>query len=666
MKKIMQIFRTAIVAIAFVCGALLISCTDYLTVYPANSTIHENFWQTADDVKGIMATSYLQLMDEASVKRMVIWGELRSDNMNVREGKDQNLAYISEGNLKPESEYCSWGKFYSAINYANMVIEFAPQVVGVDPDFSQGDLDIIMGEMYALRALSHFYLLRTFRDIPLAYKASLNDSELPVYPQVHPMVALDSIMSDLDKAENLVMAGEFPSASYGGENQNYNNGRIVKTAVFAIKADVNLWRAAFAEYYMQNGVDSENAGIAALNESETDGAEGSDGTTDGDVTDGEGTTGGDDGNTGDTPVEDTPATDVTILSPDEYYRMAIENCDSVINRMNSKMMKFYKESGVTETAMAVLGVGPGTENPYFLTSNSMGSGSSSSSDNKYSLAYYYLFGEGKDISSTVDRSEIIFELKYDGLINENTAIRELYGYSADTGPLYVPEELTLSDKTIKNTSRVFYKNDYRLYSSTTSTGNSLSPTEQTQAAPGGMVRIAKYAAKTTPGYNLSPDDYRDYSQYDANWVIYRKSDVLLMKAEALTQISTAAEKQNMYDAFKLVKAVNDRSKIVVKDSLTQVNDLTLLQDLVLNERRRELAYEGKRWYDLVRVALRANSTQPILFIADKLGGGAGQALRKKMQTINTLFFPIASSELNVNPLLVQNPAYEESSILDKN
>jgi hypothetical protein len=79
---------------------------------------------------------------------------------------------------------------------------------------------------------------------------AVNDSELPEYAQVHPLVALDSIMSDLNRAENMVMK----SGAFSSPQQNY--GRITRNAVLAIKADVNLWRAAFATYYDQPNVDA--------------------------------------------------------------------------------------------------------------------------------------------------------------------------------------------------------------------------------------------------------------------------------------------------------------------------------------------------------------------------------------------------------------------------
>jgi hypothetical protein len=81
-------------------------------------------------------------------------------------------------------------------------------------------------------------------------------------------------------------------------------------------------------------------------------------------------------------------------------------------------------------------------------------------------------------------------------------------------------------------------------------------------------------------------------------------------------------------------------------------------DLVMKERLLELTYEGKRWYDLVRKALREKSTNGILFVADKLSSNSS-VVKTKMSTIDGLFFPIYINELRYNKLLKQNPAYED-------
>ena len=234
MKRIFNIYNKLVVAAAVMCGTLMSSCTDYLTIIPPEINTEENFWQTKDDVNGILATAYLKLFGTDAVSKAIIWGELRADNLTFPANSSKEIKYIVEANILDENPYCDWSVYYSAIQTANLLIERAPLVVDRDPDFTEGDLDVVMGEMYALRALAHFYLVRTFRDIPMARVAVLGDNDMPEYPQVHPLQALDEIMADLDKAQDLVMkSGNF-------SNEAENLGRITENAVLAIKADVNL------------------------------------------------------------------------------------------------------------------------------------------------------------------------------------------------------------------------------------------------------------------------------------------------------------------------------------------------------------------------------------------------------------------------------------------
>ena len=91
--------------------------------------------------------------------------------------------------------------------------------------------------------------------------------------------------------------------------------------------------------------------------------------------------------------------------------------------------------------------------------------------------------------------------------------------------------------------------------------------------------------------------------------------------------------------------------------------------LVLDERQRELAFEGKRWFDLVRMALRSKdqTSKEMLdvMINHKYTSNQDQ-YRVKMSTISSLFFPISEREINTNPLLEQNEAYETEENVEKN
>ena len=75
------------------------------------------------------------------------------------------------------------------------------------------------------------------------------------------------------------------------------------------------------------------------------------------------------------------------------------------------------------------------------------------------------------------------------------------------------------------------------------------------------------------------------------------------------------------------------------------------------ERRRELMFEGKRWYDLVRYAMRDNNTAEIISAVqtrDDVNGDYASNFFKKMDAI---FWPYNYEEMKVNRNLVANPAF---------
>ena len=160
--------------------AMTCSCEDFLTIYPTNDVVLENYWKTKNDVDNMVMNSYRLMTTGDFTKRLIVWGELRGDN--VVEGtydanKHGDIKNIMEANLLPQNGYNDWSSFYKVINNCNIVLKYAPQVLDEDPDFTEGDLDVIRGEMLAIRALCHFYLVRAFRDIPLLDYAVIDDDQ---------------------------------------------------------------------------------------------------------------------------------------------------------------------------------------------------------------------------------------------------------------------------------------------------------------------------------------------------------------------------------------------------------------------------------------------------------------------------------------------------------
>ncbi|MEP6736037.1 MAG: RagB/SusD family nutrient uptake outer membrane protein [Chryseolinea sp.] len=127
-------------------------------------------------------------------------------------------------------------------------------------------------------------------------------------------------------------------------------------------------------------------------------------------------------------------------------------------------------------------------------------------------------------------------------------------------------------------------------------------------------------------------------KYDSedNWPVIRFADVLLMYAEALNETGKTQE------ALALLNRIRDRAQLPDKGLLTQQETRVALEQ----ERRVELAFEGHRWFDLVRTgrALEVlNSKAQALSIATVL-------------TEKNLIFPVPQSQIDVNPQLIkQNP-----------
>ena len=571
--KSIYIYRKFALLSVMILTTLMTSCTDFLTIIPPDKIVHEQFWQTKEDVNGMLATSYLKLASTDAVSRAIVWGELRADNLTYEASKTKDdIKYIVEGNITDENSYTKWGIFYEAINYANLVIEYAPLVIPRDPDFTQGDCDVVIGEMYAMRALCHFYLLRTFRDIPMAMVPAINDSELPDYKQVHPLDALDMIMNDLNIAEGLVMA----SGNYSSSSDNH--GRITRNAVLAMKADVNLWRAAFTTYYKTNG-------------------------------------------------DANPLTNANVQN---YYAECIANCNAILENLDAQ----YKDDNKHKPA--------GTEDV----------------NDKYHLIYNVdeFLTENKTYQSKsfdqifIDENsrESIFELQIDqnlcsqssGNADNNTfkGLQFMYGAGVSdiTPQVEVPKSFL---------EKRYEKDDLRKYSFANY------PYVEGAEMPK-KLKVAKYIANTSPAVGFRAKD-----KVDANWIVYRQTDVMLMKAEALV----LKDQPDLKESFDIVNIINVRSRIdttrtKIKNPLSEPTTVDVAHELVLFERLRELSFEGKRWYDLVRKALRENTTENIKFVADKLISGAA-SVKNKMVSIDNLFFPINIEELRFNKNLVQNPAY---------
>ena len=165
-----------------------------------------------------------------------------------------------------------------------------------------------------------------------------------------------------------------------------------------------------------------------------------------------------------------------------------------------------------------------------------------------------------------------------------------------------------------------------------------------------------------------------YSLNKSNWIVYRLSDIMLLKAEAYTQlmqddVSVLSAQDSAYldSAFILVDAVNRRALYVpdLDDSkysgylLNKSDYMTKLSmtNLVCAERERELIFEGKRWFDLVRRSRRDGNTEYMREKVKQKSASNASIIESLLQKMDRIYWPYNLDEIKVNPNLVQNSAF---------
>ena len=586
-----------ICAICVICG--FSSCADFLEIKPQSEIILEDFWNEKADVDNVVAGCYSLLQDDGVRRRMMIWGEARSENVmanGVSINGDVDLHNILKENITAMNKYTTWDGFYDVINRCNTVLKYAPEVAAKDPAYTTGDLNATIAEVTALRSLCYFYLIRAFRDVPFSREAFTDDNQTMDLPATPFETVLDYLIEDLEAVQDGAVK-RYPESENGNSDKDrYQTGRITQDAIHAMLCELYLWK-------------------------------------------------------GD-------------------YDNCIRYADLVIkSKQDIEEEKEQRRRSSAETkALVKLRLGD-----YPLVYDNL-------TTTRYGDAYREIFAEASS-------KETVFELSYDKSpsssgLPANSAVVSLYGGSTRTpllvGSKYLKEDIELtSQRTVYEDANK--KLDARIYTNCDATSD----------AP----RIRKLSSSRITINASTSSPVADYTTYADNnnsssWIFYRLPDIMLMKAEALcekmqstTQETTAEEdsiiaaynKPLLEKAFELANVVNKRS--ICKKDLTGADTLQfanyaskdLMTKFVKRERQRELMYEGKRWFDLVRYSLRAGNTDEVIEAVghrEDVNKGFVQNFFKKMDAI---FWPYNIDEMKVNRNLVPNPSFSsgENSSYEK-
>ena len=546
------------------------SCSDYLEILPLNEVVLENYWTKKGDVTSVLNGCYEALASEGCLDHMGVWGELRSDNL-VRGGNlDNKYSEVLKENILPSNDLTKWEDLYKTINRCNTVLAYAGDVQKLDPNYTEAQMLANKAEATFIRDLCYFYLIRTFRDVPMIFDPSIDDTKEYRVAATPMNEALKMLSDDLERVKDDAVLRYVDDSRMNNESAAslaYENcAKVTRVAVYTLLADIYLWRGE--------------------------------------------------------------------------YDKAITCCDYVLNFKRNQ----YEERVANIGQMADMYLFDGIPMIRESRVNTKECGN----------AYNEIFGDGFSFES-------IFELGYSISTYDNKYTSGSYmgDSQGKMGRYSAPEDYFQNVWSGNNV--YFAKNDCRVY-------ENISENE-------GHFFITKYGFSHV---QLETDNVTDYKSLRfsyslrtmdrSNWIFYRLSDVMLIKAEACIM----KENSDFRTAFSLINSINKRARnyteTVKNDTLafsTYSSSREEMEKLLFMERKREFMFEGKRWFDLVRKSLRDNNTHYLANEATQKQKENAVAIKIQLADINAIFWPYNRDELKKNNLLKQNSAYSDTEDFQK-
>lgn len=619
--KISNIFSKIFLAGGLMLTAGMTSCDDYLTVLPTDQITEEDFWNDKNDLDNVRAAAYSKIISGGVTDRMLMWGEVRSDNFKLNNLSNTSILYYQEGVLQPTENIFNWADFYTGINYCNKVLEYGEKMVadGRDPSFSQSDWNPLKAEMLALRSLYYFHLVRAYRDVPFVVESISTDAEAKRAntPQTKGVVILDSLLVDLEATV------EKSAENYGSVTNN--KGRFGKRSIHALMADMYLWRSCMLRSSNAKGdsiADASNQITHCLNK-------------------------------------------------------AIEHADYVLNDIQKEYDEDQLENPTLSTAkkdhltidwltvpenfsmfdvvnMTIFGMKNATYESVFELQYD-------GTNNKNNTIGNYLSSYGTTLSTGP-------------LVAGNVLISGVSSYESEKGfgkadnrllssIMYDPDNNTGAYPVVKNVARDIMYNEredmtmgaeYQYRKSSDMDAN-----WPVYRAADIMLIKAEAIARLHSGVTIANSDANsDGATNRAD--VTNENQLLVMKGFDLVNALFKRSNPTLKNVDDEPDAQNASERLSAAYPLgkTGANLLTL----VYNERQREFVGEGKRWYDLTRQAEYENSTANVLssYMA------ATTIVKNRLKHLLSFYNPVYAEEMKIAGVenggaLVQNPVWERYS-----
>ncbi len=642
----MKISKYIFISLALLCGAP--ACTD-LDVPPMNIVQDKDIFGTENGIKSYIARMYGQMPIEDfryTPRRMfndfwiidpfpTITGEALCNNQTSAETESGDRAY--------------WGDAYKLIRDINYFIETLPEYAS---NYSQDQVDTWTGEAYLIRGFTYFALVKRYGGVPIVDKVlkypeqSIDELQVPRSSEDETYI---KVAEDLDKAYTLLPA----------TNQK---GRANKDVAAGFKSRAMLFAGSIAKYNKITLFDKDNKQLCGI---PSDRAE----------------------------AYFKLSYDASKLLEGKYplYKGSwkagekeaqYQNFIDLFFDENSSENIFVKEYGYPESVHGY--------DCYNIPYQFMVGGYSSAVNP--TLEFVEMFDglpkkDGKlDVYDT-DGKYKLYTNQMDLFANAEPRLRATVIFPGDQFKeqtveiwrgIYTGDVAGGISPLISKGSKEKYENSPAKDKLVTS------PSPQNQVvhtlpdgtkmnAAGRSGRFYNDAAPALSGFSVRkwlnptmPAANVLENRSDQTWIEMRYAEILLNRAEAAYELFLAGKADVDYqnDAYVCINEIRERAGATLLSSKTALNSI----DIVRTERRKELGFENKIWWDMKRWRVmdreQNGTTYRVLmpFYAEKAGKWFFDDRYDEKNGVFTFdsrwyYQKIKDDEITKSPNLIQNPGY---------
>ena len=597
MRHLFIYIKSAALAAVVALGAA--SCADFLEIEPRDIVTEDNFWNEKADIDQMVAGCYASMQSEDFINRCIVWGELRSDNIYPGANVENDHYDLYQALLENLLSTNQFTKWGSFYT----VINKCNTIIRMAPVVSEKDPSYRESDVKA--TIAEMTALRSLCYFYLIrafedvpfYRESVQQEDEVKYL---PASTFDYILKEIISDLENVKAdaiARYPITNQDNIGRNYNSN-CNRITRYGIDA-------MLCDMYLWSG----------------------------------------------------------------EWDKAISAAEEILAAKAADFKEFYSEqTGSTRNSNAPREMAPA---PYgrvaYLYENTR---------QEPSMSFDAIFGTGNSFES-------IFELSFNYTSsNKNyvtsTGLGRLYGSGnsdRDLGPtnqgsgfLTVRPDI-VSDLKQKTNAYFQHVYDLRYYNSIQPANNEFGEGTIRKGVAQRFNIQGNAGNADIPFINTESSNFTLDREFDRNWIIYRVTDVMLMEAEAYLQKATDEVNETntelMHKAFDLIYLVNRRAiseeNRKIATNAPALATRALMMTFLMQERNRELMFEGKRWFDLVRYARRDGKPDIVRANVPSSKTVGGSSANNGFPSMAHLFWPYNKDELKVNPNLSQKMIYKNEA-----